>query len=57
MAKAAVVKAVAGDETASRVETTLNTLRATGMSAEQIAMAAAQAAERQYMDFTLETLQ
>ena len=27
------------------------------LSAEQIAMAAAQAAERQYMDFTLETLQ
>ena len=36
----AVVKAVAGDETASRVETTLNTLRATGMSAEQIATVA-----------------
>lgn len=33
----AVVKAVAGEETASRVETTLNTLLATGMSAEQIA--------------------
>ena len=36
----AVVKAVAGDETASHVETTLNTLRATGMSAEQIATVA-----------------
>ena len=36
----AVVKAVAGDETASRVETTLNTFRATGMSAEQIATVA-----------------
>ena len=36
----AVVKAVAGDETASRVETTLNTLQATGMSAEQIATVA-----------------
>lgn len=36
----AVVKAVAGDEAASRVETTLNTLRATGMSAEQIATVA-----------------
>ena len=33
----AVMKAVAGEETAARVETTLNTLRATGMSAEQIA--------------------
>ena len=33
----AVVKAVAGNETAARVETTLNTFRATGMSAEQIA--------------------
>lgn len=36
----AVVKAVAGDETASRVETTLNTFRATEMSAEQIATVA-----------------
>lgn len=36
----AVVKAVAGDETAGRIETTLNTLRATGMSAEQIASVA-----------------
>ena len=36
----AVVKAVAGDETASHVETTLNTFRATGMSAEQIATVA-----------------
>ena len=36
----AVVKAVAGDETASRVETTLNTFRVTGMSAEQIATVA-----------------
>ena len=36
----AVVKAVAGDETAGRVETTLNTLRATGMNAEQIASVA-----------------
>lgn len=35
-----VVKAVAGDETAGRVETTLNTFRATGMSAEQIASVA-----------------
>lgn len=30
----AVVKAVADDETASRVKATLNTLQATGMSAE-----------------------
>ncbi len=36
----AVVKAVAGDEIASRIETTLNTLRATGMNAEQIATVA-----------------
>ena len=36
----AVVKAVAGDEMASRIETTLNTLRATGMNAEQITMVA-----------------
>lgn len=39
-ARLPVVKAVAGDETASHVETTLNTLRATGMSAEQIATVA-----------------
>lgn len=36
----AVVRAVAGDEMASRIETTLNTLRATGMNAEQIATVA-----------------
>ena len=36
--------------------TRLKAARTEPMSAEQIALAAAQAAERQYMDFSLETL-